>query len=87
MRITVAQLNPTVGDVAGNTRLVLEAVERAVADGADLLLASELVILGYPPRDLLFREGVVEACESAVREIAEQAAARDGSTDPAAAAG
>lgn len=73
LRLAIAQLNPTVGDVPGNTRLVLEAIDRARSDGANVLATSELVILGYPPRDLLVREGVVEACEDAVREIAEHA--------------
>ncbi|MHC5023041.1 MAG: nitrilase-related carbon-nitrogen hydrolase, partial [Planctomycetota bacterium] len=73
MRIALAQLNPTVGDVAGNTRRVIDAIEVARRAGADLLLTSELVLLGYPPRDLLLREGVTEACEAAVREIAERA--------------
>ncbi len=59
MRLALAQLNPTVGDVAGNTWLVLEAIKRARGDGADVLLAGELGLIGYPPRDLLFRAGVV----------------------------
>ncbi|MHC4948419.1 MAG: NAD+ synthase [Planctomycetota bacterium] len=73
MRLTLAQLDPTVGDVAGNTALVLEAIERARADGADVLVTSELALLGYPPRDLLLRDGVVETCEAAVQRIAEAA--------------
>lgn len=73
MRIALAQLNPTVGDVAGNLALVLEAMEHARCDGAQALLTSELALIGYPPRDLLLREGVVEACEAAVRRIAEVA--------------
>jgi NAD+ synthase (glutamine-hydrolysing) len=73
MRITLAQLNPTVGDVAGNTRQVLEAIDEATQAGADLLVCPEMMLLGYPPRDLLFREGVVEAAESAVQAIANAA--------------
>jgi len=74
MRVALAQINPTVGDVAGNTALVLDAIERAKADDADLLVCPEMSLLGYPPRDLLQREGVVERCEAAVAEVA--AAAR-----------
>lgn len=74
MRIALAQINPTVGDVAGNARLVLEAMEHARRDGAQLLVTPELCLLGYPPRDLLQREGVVEACERAVAAIARAAA-------------
>jgi NAD+ synthase (glutamine-hydrolysing) len=70
LRLAIAQLNPTVGDVPGNTRLVLEAIDLARAEGAQVLATSELAIIGYPPRDLLLREGVIEACEDAVKEIA-----------------
>src|SRR5688572_16037305 len=73
MRIALAQLNPIVGDVPGNTALVLDAITRAKRDRADVLVTSELVLIGYPPRDLLLRHGVVEACEAAVRQIAERA--------------
>ena len=73
MRVALAQLNPIVGDVAGNTRLVLESIERALQAKADLLVCPEMVLLGYPPRDLLFREGVIEACEAAVAEVARHA--------------
>jgi len=70
MRVAIAQLNPTVGDVAGNTRLIESAMNEAKASGAGLLVTSELAIIGYPPRDLLLRAGVVEACEAAVGHLA-----------------
>lgn len=73
MRITLAQLNPTVGDIAGNTTLLLDAAAQGRADRAGLVVGPELSIIGYPPRDLLWREGVVAACEEAVREIATRA--------------
>lgn len=73
MRIALAQLNPIIGDVAGNAALILKAVEHARHDKADVLVTSELALIGYPPRDLLLREGVVESCERAVQHIAEQA--------------
>lgn len=53
MRIVLAQLNPTVGDVAGNEAKVLDAIARAEQDGATLVVFSELTLTGYPPRDLL----------------------------------
>ena len=59
MRLAIAQLNPTVGDLRGNRRLVEEAAERAVRERADLLVVPELVLTGYPPMDLLEREGFV----------------------------
>ena len=66
MKIALAQLNPTVGDLSGNRRLILEATEQAIALGADLVVCPELSICGYPPKDLLLREGFANACDSAV---------------------
>ena len=71
MKLVLAQLNPTIGDIRGNSALVIQAIDKAQSDGADLLITPELVIIGYPPRDLLFRNGVVEACEDAVKQIAD----------------
>lgn len=71
MRIALAQLNSTVGDVEGNARLVSEAAAEARRQKADLLVTPEMMLLGYPPRDLLFREGVVEAAEAALPRLAE----------------
>lgn len=73
MRIALAQLNPTVGDVVGNAALIMQAIDQARRDRADMLMTSELVLIGYPPRDLLQREGVVEACETALQKVAEYA--------------
>ncbi len=73
MRLALAQLNPTVGDIDGNTRLLIDAIDQARDQGADVMVAGELGLIGYPPRDLLFRHGVVEACERAVEQIAEYA--------------
>lgn len=72
MKIVLAQLDPTVGDIAGNIKLIIEAVERAVALGADLVVCSELVVCGYPPKDLLLREGFTAACDRAVTKLATQ---------------
>jgi NAD+ synthase (glutamine-hydrolysing) len=70
MRVTIAQLNPTVGDVAGNAHLLETAIDQARADRADLVVGPELALVGYPPRDLLFRKGVVEACERRLESLA-----------------
>lgn len=60
MRIALAQINPTVGDLAGNRRLVEESAAKAAAAGAQLVLLPELALTGYPPMDLLERRGFVE---------------------------
>ena len=70
MRIALAQLNPTVGDLAGNSALIEAAARRAVQEGAELLVCSELVICGYPPKDLLLRSGFVASCDKAVQDLA-----------------
>ena len=70
MRIALAQVDPIVGDVVGNQKLIMDAVEKARADGATLVLTGEMALLGYPPRDLVLRDGVASACERALTEIA-----------------
>ncbi len=70
MRIALAQLNPIVGDLRGNADLIVDATQRAVAFDAQLVVASELFISGYPPKDLLYRSGFAAACDRIVSEIA-----------------
>jgi NAD+ synthase (glutamine-hydrolysing) len=70
MKFAIAQLNPTVGDVSGNSELVYAAACHAREAGADLLVVPELVISGYPPKDLLLREGFVSTCDRAVTALA-----------------
>jgi NAD+ synthase (glutamine-hydrolysing) len=70
LKIALAQLNPIVGDLRGNCELVRAAARLASDSGAGLLVASELVISGYPPKDLLLREGFVTACDRATEELA-----------------
>jgi NAD+ synthase len=71
-RITLAQLNPTVGDVAGNAAKARAARERAQAEGADLLLLPELFICGYPPEDLVLKPAFQAACREAVEALARE---------------
>jgi NAD+ synthase (glutamine-hydrolysing) len=59
VRVALAQLNPTVGDLAGNRALAEDAARKAEAGGADLVLLPELALAGYPPMDLLERKGFV----------------------------
>lgn len=70
MRLGLAQINPLVGDLAGNRALILDAYRRLVAAGAELVLFPELAVCGYPPRDLLFKRRFVADGEAAMRAIA-----------------
>ena len=70
MRIALAQLNTTVGDIAGNEGLVLEAYRRGVEAQVELVLTPELSLTGYPPRDLLLRESFIRANQAALERLA-----------------
>lgn len=71
MRIAGAQVNPVVGDIEGNLRMILEAMERAEGAEADVLLLPELAITGYPPEDLLLRRSFIDENLEALRRIAQ----------------
>jgi NAD+ synthase (glutamine-hydrolysing) len=73
MRIALAQINPVVGDLAGNRDLILDRLGEAEQAGADLVLFPELAVTGYPPEDLLLRPGFVRAAEASLHEIARAA--------------
>jgi NAD+ synthetase len=70
MKIAIAQLDCTVGDLPGNAARIRDFAQRARDLGADLLLTPELSICGYPPEDLLLRDDFSSACERAVSELA-----------------
>ena len=70
LRIAVAQLNPAVGDIAGNLARAREARADAARQGADLVLFTELFICGYPPEDLVLKPAFLRACERAVQDLA-----------------
>lgn len=71
MKIRLAQLNPTIGDLSGNKKLILNSLEQAEQSGIDLLLLPELVVCGYPPQDLLERKVFRELCYQVNNEIIE----------------
>jgi NAD+ synthase (glutamine-hydrolysing) len=73
MRIALAQLNPISGDIDGNTRAVLGAMDAAASRGAEILVAPEMVITGYCIGDLIEDRGFLEANERAMQRIAGQA--------------
>src|SRR5437762_9613092 len=78
LAIALAQLNPTVGDVAGNAEKVRRARATAAGQGADLVIFPELFISGYPPEDLVLKPAFQAACRTAVESLA-----RETSTGPA----
>ncbi|MDE1950254.1 MAG: NAD+ synthase, partial [Burkholderiales bacterium] len=61
MKVALAQINATVGDIAGNSRRVADAARAAHAEGATVVLAPELALTGYPPEDLLLRPAFMQA--------------------------
>jgi NAD+ synthase (glutamine-hydrolysing) len=71
MRLGLAQINTTVGDLAGNRRRILDAYASLVDRGAQLVVFPELVVCGYPPRDLLFKRHFVPDVEASLKAIAE----------------
>ena len=70
MRIGIAQLNSTVGDLAGNLALAIDAYEQLVGQGVDLVVYPELMLCGYPPRDLLLKENFGRDCLNSLQEFA-----------------
>lgn len=70
MKIAIAQLNPTIGDLAGNAQQILAAAQQADAQGVRLLLTPELSLCGYPPRDLLMDPSFVEAIATTLQQLA-----------------
>jgi NAD+ synthase (glutamine-hydrolysing) len=70
LRIALAQVNLTVGDIRGNTTKILKWIDKARKQNADLIAFPELAISGYPPEDLLLRRRFLEDCRSAVDKIA-----------------
>ncbi len=70
MKIALAQINPTVGDFAGNTRKILEYAARAGEQGVDLAVFPELAVCGYPPADFLEKDAFVARAGEATAEIA-----------------
>jgi NAD+ synthetase len=70
MKIAIAQINCTVGDLAGNVSRILDFAARARAQSADILITPELAICGYPPEDLLLRDDFYRDCEAALARLA-----------------
>ena len=72
LRVALAQLNPTVGDIRGNARKISDGIARARDEGASLVVFPELALTGYPPEDLLLKTTFLDAAEAALLELAGQ---------------
>ncbi len=70
MKIALAQINPTVGDIAGNSALIRRFIDDAASRDADLVVFPELAILGYPPKDLLLKPALIARCVEAMNDLA-----------------
>ena len=73
LTLALAQVDPRVGDLEGNVRLVREHIARARDAGAELVLLPELVLTGYPPEDLLLKEHFLQAAQEALADVAAEA--------------
>ena len=70
VKVALAQINATVGDLAGNARKIVDFSRRAYAQGARVVLTPELSLCGYPPEDLLMRPAFLQACSQALADCA-----------------
>jgi NAD+ synthase (glutamine-hydrolysing) len=70
LRVALAQINPTVGDIGGNARKISDQIARARDEGAALVVFPELTLSGYPPEDLLLKTSFLDAARAALRELA-----------------
>ena len=72
MRILASQINPTIGDFAGNTDKIIKSIALAKKQGADLVLFSELCLTGYPPEDFLLLPHFIDAAEKHLQKIVKE---------------
>ena len=72
LKIGVIQYNPVVGDISGNVDRITDEYGELLATEADLVVTPELSLLGYPPRDLLHRSGILDVQESALNDLASE---------------
>lgn len=69
MKIHIAQLNPTIGDIRGNGKKVVDAIDRARKEGSDVIVCPELTLCGYPPEDLVYHEKFLSVQEEVLDSI------------------
>ena len=75
MKVALAQIDPTVGDIEGNAARIIDRIEESRAAGAHLMVTSELAVFGYPPKDLMLRGDLIRRSVDAVHRIASQCVA------------
>src|SRR5690606_18276750 len=75
LRITLAQLNPTVGDIEGNTQRMAAAARQAAGEGAQLIVFGELAVTGFQPGDLLAEPGFMDRVDAALALLQRESAA------------
>ena len=73
MRVAMAQINPTVGDLHGNTRKIVSYIKSARGAGSDLVIFPELAVTGYPPQDLLLKKEFVSKNKDALKDMTKNA--------------
>ena len=78
LKVALAQINATVGDLEGNARRIIDAARHAHSQGAALVVAPELALTGYPPEDLLLRPAFMRACVDALAGMAREMASCEG---------
>src|SRR5579883_504837 len=69
LRLALAQINPSVGDLAGNTRCIIHAIEHAAKQGVQLICFPELALTGYPPEDLLLKPNFISDTRRALEDV------------------
>ena len=72
MKVGVAQINGVVGDFPGNAKRLMAAYRECLEGGADLVVTPEMGLVGYPPRDLVFKSGFVDKCLQALDYLADE---------------
>src|SRR3984957_20155750 len=77
MRIALAQINPTVGDLTGNVNRMADVARSAASRGAELVVFPELSVTGYPPRDLVEKPSFIDRSEEELRRLARETASLD----------
>ena len=72
MKIGLAQINPTIGDFQGNAKKLVNAYREALDKGAELVISPECSLIGYPPRDLLFKSRFIPQSKVVLEEMAKE---------------